>query len=47
MKRFIDYRTLDKETPEYEGIKLWSRNSLEIETPTFQDLADVIVALDR
>ena len=43
----IDYRTLDKENNEYVGIKIRSRNTLEIETPSFQSLADVIYSLSR
>ena len=47
MKRFIDYRTLDKENNEYAGLKIRTRYSLEIETPSFQGLADVLDSLSR
>lgn len=42
MKRLIDYRTLDKENNEIRG-----RKTLEIETPSFQSLADVLFSLSR
>lgn len=47
MKRFVDYRTVDKENNEYAGLKIWTRNHLELETPDFRSLTDVIHALRR
>ena len=47
MKRFIDYRTLDKENNECVGLKIWVRHELELETSDFQNLADVIYSLRR
>ena len=39
MKRFIDYRFCNEDT--------WNRREVEIETPTFQNLTDVIFALSK
>ena len=47
MKRFIDYRTLEEENNEFCEMAIWERHQLEIETPTFQILADVLFALSR
>ena len=47
MKRFIDYRTLDKEGIDFLGNELLVRNKLEVSTSTFQNLTEVISALSR
>ena len=45
MKRFIDYRTLEEENNGF--MAMWERHQLEIETPTFQNLTDVLFALSK
>ena len=47
MKRFIDYRTLEEENNESCEMAIWERHQIEIETPTFQSLTDVLFALSK
>lgn len=47
MKRHIDYRTLDNDLWDFDWMKIWIRRELDISTPTFQELSDVMSALSR